>query len=177
MVGKGSTDYQKEVCVWRENRLAWWWRLLTDPPVSLMMKTTGIPAPTVTWFFNGRMTTPLNLGKMDHWCSCLRSWSMSALTPSLSATGKAVWKGYTKLVVHTEDEECASVPRVETNPVTIGRILENMCPPFMLTATVHFWTISGNIDTAFPYSICVLYGKALNTVFQFRLCPLRKVIR
>ena len=43
---------------------------------------------------------------------------MLALTPSLSATLWAVHvEGCTKLVVHTEDEECTSAPRVESNPV------------------------------------------------------------
>ena len=42
---------------------------------------------------------------------------MSALTPSLSATEWAVWRDVSSWLVHTEDEECASVPRVESNPV------------------------------------------------------------
>ena len=44
-------------------------------------------------------------------------------------------EGCTKLVVNTEDEEHASVPRVESNPVTREKF-GSTCLAFMLTATV-----------------------------------------
>ena len=85
------------------------------------MKFAGIPAPTVTWFFNGRKVED------DYSTELGKDGSLVLVSVELKHTGTYTFtvsnrvgsvEGYTKLLVHTEDEESASVPRVESNPVT-----------------------------------------------------------
>ena len=89
--------------------------------VSLIVKATGIPAPTFTWFFNGRKLEDdysTELGK-DGSLVLVSVEVKHAGTYTFSVSNRVgSVEGCTKLVVHTEDEEHANVPRVESNPVT-----------------------------------------------------------
>ena len=85
-----------------------------------MVKTGGSPTPTVTWFFNGKKVGDgysTELGK---------DGSLVLVSVELKHAGNYTFtvsnrvgsvERCTKLVVHTEDEECTSVPIVESNPV------------------------------------------------------------
>ena len=93
---------------------------LEGEQVSLTMKATGRPAPTVTWFFNGRKVED------DYSTELGKDGSLVLVSAEMKHAGTYTFivsnrvgsvKGCTKLVVHTEDEEHASVPRVENNPV------------------------------------------------------------
>ena len=86
-----------------------------------MVKTTGSPTPTVSWFFNGRKVED------DYSTELGKDGSLVLVSAELKHAGTYTFtvsnrvgsvEGCTKLVVHTEDEESASVPRVESNPVT-----------------------------------------------------------
>ena len=88
--------------------------------VSLMVKTAGIPAPTVTWFFNGRKVED------DYSTELGKDGSLVFVSVELKHAGTYTFtvsnrmgsvEGSTKLVVRTEDEEHANAPRVESNPV------------------------------------------------------------
>ena len=102
-------DYQREV------------QCLEGEQVSLTVKTTGIPTPTVTWFFNGRKVED------DYSTELGKDGSLVLVSVELKHAGTYTFtvsnrvgsvEGCTKLSVHIEDEEHASVPRVESNPVT-----------------------------------------------------------
>ena len=102
-------DYQREV------------QCLEGEQVSLIVKATGRPTPTVSWFFNGRKVE-------DDYSSELRkdgSLVLVSVDPKHAGTYTFTLsnrvgsvEGCTKLVVHTEDEEHANAPRVESNPVS-----------------------------------------------------------
>ena len=101
-------DYQREV------------QCLEGEQVSLMVKFVGIPTPTVTWFFNGRKTED------DYSTELGKDGSLVLVSAEIKHAGTYTFtvsnrvgsvKGCTKLVVHTEDEEHTSAPRVESNPV------------------------------------------------------------
>ena len=86
-----------------------------------MVKATGIPVPTVSWFFNGRKVED------DYSTELGTDGSLVLMSVELKHAGIYTFivsnrlgsvKGCTKLVIHTEDEECASAPRVENNPVS-----------------------------------------------------------
>ena len=88
--------------------------------LSLRVKFAGIPAPTVTWFFNGRKVED------DYSTELGKDGSLVLVSAEIKHAGAYTFsvsnmvgsvEGCTKLVVHTEDEECGSVPRVESNPV------------------------------------------------------------
>ena len=108
-------DYQQEVqCLEREQ-------------VSLIVKATGIPTPTVTWFFNGREVED------DYSFELGKDGSLVLVSVEMKHAGTYTFtvsnrvgsvEGCTKLVVHTEDEECASVLRVKSNPVTREKLGE-----------------------------------------------------
>ena len=102
-------DYQREI------------QCLEGEQVSLMVKTAGIPAPTVTWLFNGRKVED------DYSTELGKDGSLVLVSVELKHAGTYAFtvsnrvgsvEGCTKLLVHTEDEEHASAPRVESNPVT-----------------------------------------------------------
>ena len=103
-------DYQREV------------QCLEGEQVSLIVKATGRPTPTVSWFINGRKVED------DYSTELGKDGSLTLVSVEMRHTGTYTFivsnrvgsvKGCTKLVVHTEDEEQhASVPRVESNPVT-----------------------------------------------------------
>ena len=85
-----------------------------------MVKTTGSPAPTVTWLFNGRKVED------DYSTELGKDGSLVLVSAELKHAGTYTFtvsnsvgsvEGCTKLIVRTEDEECTSVPRVESNPV------------------------------------------------------------
>ena len=101
-------DYQREV------------QCLEGEQVSLRVKLAGRPTPTVTWFFNGRKMEDdysTELGK-DGSLVLVSAEIKHAGTYTFSVSNRVgSVKGCTKLVVHTEDEEHASAPRLETNPV------------------------------------------------------------
>ena len=102
-------DYQREV------------QCLEGELISLMVKFVGIPTPTVTWVFNGRKMEDdysTKFGK-DGFLVLVSAEMKHAGTYTFSVSNRVgSVKGCTKLVVHTEDEERASVPRVESNPVS-----------------------------------------------------------
>ena len=86
-----------------------------------MVKVAGRPTPTVTWFFSGRKVED------DYSTELGKDGSLVLVSAELKHAGTYTFtvsnrvgsvEGCTKLVVHTEDEECTSVPRVESNPVT-----------------------------------------------------------
>ena len=88
--------------------------------VSLTVKTAGIPAPTVTWLFNGRKVED------DYSTELGKDGSLVLVSAELKHAGTYTFtvsnrvgsvEGCTKLAVHTEDEEHANAPRVESNPV------------------------------------------------------------
>ena len=93
---------------------------LEGEQVSLIVKATGRPTPTITWFFNGRKV------ENDYSTELGKDGSLVFVSVELKHAGTYTFtvsnrvgsvKGCTKLMVHTEDEESASVPRVESNPV------------------------------------------------------------
>ena len=101
-------DYQRQV------------QCLEGEQVSLMVKATGRPPPTVTWFFNGRKVED------DYYAELKKDGSLVLVSAELKHAGFYTFivsnrvgsvKGCTKLVIHTEDEDHASVPRAESNPV------------------------------------------------------------
>ena len=101
-------DYQREV------------QCLEGEQVSLMVKATGRPAPTVSWFFNGRKVED------DYSTELGKDGSLVLMSAEMKHAGTYTFtvsnrvgsvEGCTKLVVQTEDEEHASAPRVESNPV------------------------------------------------------------
>ena len=101
-------DHQREV------------QCLEGEQVSLMVKATGSPTPTVTWLFNGRKVED------DYSTELGKDGSLVLVSVELKHAGTYTFtvsnrvgsvEGCTKLVVRTEDEECTSVPRVESNPV------------------------------------------------------------
>ena len=102
-------DYQREV------------QCLEGEQVSLMVKATGSPTPTVSWFFNGRKVEDdysTELGK-DGSLVLVSVEAKHAGTYTFTVSNRVgSVEGRTKLVVCTEDEECASVLRVKSNPVT-----------------------------------------------------------
>ena len=108
-------DYQREV------------QCLEGEQVSLRVKFAGIPAPTVTWFFNGRKVED------DYSTELGKDGSLVLVSVEVKHAGTYTFtlnngvgsvEGCTKLVVHTEDEENASVPRVESNPVAREKLGE-----------------------------------------------------
>ena len=89
--------------------------------VSLVVKTTGSPTPTVTWLFNGRKVED------DYSTELGKDGSLVLVSVEMKHAGTYTFtvtnsvgsvEGCTKLLVCTEDEEHASVPRVESNPIT-----------------------------------------------------------
>ena len=102
-------DYQREV------------QCSEGEQVTLTVKVAGSPTPTITWLFNGWEV------KNDYSTEVGKDGSLTLITVEPKHTGTYTFtasnkvgsvEGSTKLVVRAEDEECASVPRVESNPVT-----------------------------------------------------------
>ena len=101
-------DYQREV------------QCLEGEQVSLKVKFAGRPAPTVTWFFSGRKVEDdysTELGKDGSLVLVSVETKHAGTYKFIVSNRVGSVKGCTKLVVHAEDEECASVPRVESNQV------------------------------------------------------------
>ena len=89
--------------------------------VTLTVTVTGSPTPTITWLFNGRKV------KDDYSTEVGKDGSLTLITVEPKHAGTYTFtvsnkvgsvEGSTKLVVRAEDEECASIARVESNPVT-----------------------------------------------------------
>ena len=102
------TDYQQEV------------QCLEGEQVSLMVKTTGTPAPTVSWLFNGRKVEDdysTELGKDGSLVLVSAELKHAGTYAFIVSNAVGSMEGSTKLVVHTEDEDRANAPRVESNPV------------------------------------------------------------
>ena len=161
-------DYQREV------------QCLKGEQVSLMVKATGRPTPTVTWFFNGRKVVD------DYSTELGKDGSLVLVSVETKHAGTYTFivnnrvssvEGCTKLVVHTEDEECASAPRVESNPVARERFGE-----YVSTFHAHNngdfigqFQVRKHIDICI---LCMIYGTAVNSILSYRLYPLgRKVTR
>ena len=122
------------------------------------MKFAGIPAPTVSWLFNGRKVED------DYSTELGKDGSLVLVSVEMKHAGTYTFtvsnrvgsvEGSTKLVVHTEDEDRTSVPRVETNPVTREKFGEYVSSlhahnngAFLLQFQV---PVLDNIDTAYPY--------------------------
>ena len=67
------------------------------------------------------MTTPLNLEKMSPWQLLVSAEMKHAGTYTFTVSNRVgSVDGCTKLVVCTDDEECTSAPRVESNPDNFG---------------------------------------------------------
>ena len=134
-------DYQQEV------------QSLEGEQASLMVKAAGIPPPTITWFFNGKKVEDdysTELGK-DGSLVLVSVEQKHAGTYTFTVSNRVgSVEGCTKLVVHTEDEEDASVPRVESNPVTrekFGEYVSTFHAHNNSAFTGQFQVIS-HIDTA-----------------------------
>ena len=127
--------------------------------VSLMAKAAGRPTPTVTWFFNGRKV------EGDYSTELGKDGSLVLVSVEMKHAGTYTFtvsnrvgsvEGCTKLVVRTEDEESASVPRVESNPVTrekFGEYVSTFHAHNNGAFTGQFQVIS-HIDTAPPCCLC-----------------------
>ena len=92
-----------------------------------MVKAAGRPTPTLTWLINGRKVED------DYSTELGKDGSLVLVSVEMKHAGTYTFtvsnrvgsvKGCTKLVVHTEDEEHASAPRVESNPVTREKFRE-----------------------------------------------------
>ena len=146
-----------------------------------MVKVAGRPTPTVTWLFDGRKVED------DYSTELGKDGSLVLVSAELKHAGTYTFtvsnrvgsvERCTKLVVHTEDEECTSVPRVESNPIAKEKFGEYV-------STFHAHNNSGftgqfqvicHIDTAPPCMIW--YSSKLCLFLNFRFCPLeRKVTR
>ena len=136
-------DYQREV------------QCLEGEQVSLMVKATGRPTPTVTWFFNGRKVEDdysTELGK-DGSLVLVSVEMKHAGTYTFTVSNRAgTVKGCTKLVVHTEDEGHASVPSVESNPVAREKFGEYVST-FHAHSNSAFFGQFQVIDTASSYCV------------------------
>ena len=108
-------DYQQEV------------QCLEGEQVTLMVTTAGRPPPTVTWSFDGRKVED------DYSTELGKDGSLVFVSAELKHAGTYTFtvsnavgsvEACTKLLVHTEDEEHANAPRVESNPVTRGKFGE-----------------------------------------------------
>ena len=159
-------DYQREV------------QCLEGEHVSLMVKTTGIPTPTVTWFFNGKKVED------DYSTELGKDGSLVLVSVELKHAGTYTFtvsnsvgsvEGCTKLVVHTEDEEHASVPRVESNPVAREKFGEYVSSlhahnngAFLLQFQV---PVLDHIDTA---PIHIVHDMNVVLWSNLRLCPLER---
>jgi len=88
--------------------------------VILTVKVAGSPTPTVTWLFNGKKVEDdysTEVGKDGSLTlTCVELKHAGTYTFNVSNSVGSV-EGCTKLVVHTEDEECTSGAKVESNPV------------------------------------------------------------
>ena len=102
-------DYQREV------------QCSEGEQVTLTVKVAGSPTPTVTWLFNGRKV------KDDYSTEVGKDGSLTLITVEPKHAGTYTFtvsnkvgsvEGCTKLVVRAEDEDHATTPRVESNPVT-----------------------------------------------------------
>ena len=131
-----------------------------------MVKTTGRPTPTVTWFFNGRKVED------DYSTELGKDGSLVLVSVELKHAGTYTFnvsnsvgsvKGCAKLVVHTEDEEHASVPRVESNQVTMEKFGEYVSS-FHAHNNSAFIGQFQVLETASSYVVC--YCKAVNIVLQ-----------
>ena len=131
-----------------------------------MVKATGRPTPIVTWFFNGRKVED------DYSTELGKDGSLTLVSVELKHAGTFTFtvsnrvssvKGCTKLVVQAEDEKCASVPRVESNPVSREKFGEYVSSSHAHNNSAFIGQFQV-IDTASSY--CVLYGKAVNIVIQ-----------
>ena len=105
--------------------------------VTLTVKVAGSPTPTVTWLFNGKKVEDdysTEVGKDGSLTLvCVELKHAGTYTFSVSNSVGSV-EGCTKLVVHTEDEECTGAPKVDSNPV--AKRLESMFLAFMHTTMV-----------------------------------------
>ena len=102
-------DYQREV------------QCSEGEQVTLTVKVTGIPTPTITWLFNGRKL------KNDYSTEVGKDGSLTLMAVEPKHAGTYTFtasntvgsvEGCTKLVVRAEDEECSRAPGVESNPIT-----------------------------------------------------------
>ena len=88
--------------------------------VTLTVKVAGSPTPTITWLFNGKKVKDdysTEVGKDGSLTlTCVELKHAGTYTFSVSNNMGSV-EGCTKLVVHTEDEDYTSAPKVDSNPV------------------------------------------------------------
>ena len=121
----------------------------------MMVKATGRPTPTVTWFFNGRKVED------DYSTELGKDGSLVFVFVEMKHAGTYTFNvsnrvgsvdGYTMLVVHTEDEDHASVPRVESNPVAREKFGE-FVSSFHAHNNSAFIGQFQVIDTASPYCV------------------------
>ena len=141
---------------------------LEGEQVTLTVKVAGSPTPTITWLFNGKKVKDdysTEVGKDGSLTlTCVELKHAGTYTFSVSNSVGSV-EGCTKLVVHTEDEDCTSAPKVESNPVakeTFGEYVSglhthnntaffsqyqviNLAPPHIAT---HNSELSSAIDLA-----------------------------
>ena len=93
---------------------------LEGEQVTLTVKVAGSPTPTITWLFNGKKVKDdysTEVGKDGSLTlTCVELKHAGTYTFSVSNSMGSV-EGCTKLVVHTEDDDCTSAPKVESNPV------------------------------------------------------------
>jgi len=101
-------DYQQEVLS------------LEGKQVTLTVKVAGSPTPTIIWLFNGKKV------KDDYSTEVGKDGSLTLVCVELKHAGTYTFcvsnsmgnvEGCTKLVVHTEDEDYTSAPKIGSNPV------------------------------------------------------------
>ena len=100
--------------------------------VTLTVKVAGSPTPTITWLFNGKKVEDdysTEVGKDGSLTLvCVELKHAGTYTFSVSNSVGSV-EGCTKLVVHTEDEERTSAPKIDSNPVakeTFGEYVSSL---------------------------------------------------
>ena len=142
-----------------------------------MVKATGRPTPTVTWFFNGRKVEDdysTELGKDGSLVLVSVETKHAGTYTFIVSNRVGSVKGCTKLVVHTDNKEHASV---ESNPVTREKFGEFVSTfhAYNNTAFIRQFQVRKHIDI---YILCMIYGTAVNSILSYRLYPLgRKVTR
>ena len=101
-------DYQQEVLS------------LEGKQVTLTVKVAGSPTPIITWLFTGKKVKndySIEVGEDGSMTfTCVELKHAGTYTFSVSNSVGRV-EGCIKLVVHTEDEDCTSTPKVDSSPV------------------------------------------------------------
>ena len=152
---------------------------LEGEQVTLTVKVAGSPTPTITWLFNGKKVKDdysTEVGKDGSLTlTCVELKHAGTYTFSVSNSVGSV-EGCTKLVVHTEDEDCTSAPKVESNPVakeTFGEYVSSLHAHNNGSFIVQY-QVANKLSSS---TLCV-FNTIQWTILHYRPCPLgKKAIR